>query len=67
MGCAAVLGELRLALGEYLGLLDDNEYKFVWVTSRPMFEIAEDGSLQAAHHRSLCLILPLPMKLGKIH
>ncbi len=44
------LGELRLALGEYLGLLDDNEYKFVWVTSRPMFEIAEDGSLQAAHH-----------------
>lgn len=44
------LGELRLALGEYLGLLDDDEYKFVWVTSRPMFEIAEDGSLQAAHH-----------------
>jgi len=44
------LGELRLALGEYLGLPKENDYKFVWVTSRPMFEIAEDGSLQAAHH-----------------
>ncbi|WP_018963088.1 aspartate--tRNA ligase [Coprothermobacter platensis] len=44
------LGELRLALGEHLGLLHNNEYEFVWVTSRPMFEIADDGSLQAAHH-----------------
>jgi aspartyl-tRNA synthetase len=44
------LGELRLALGEHLGLIKNNEYKFVWVTSRPMFEIAEESSLQAAHH-----------------
>ena len=45
------LGHLRNHLGKTLGLIDDNEFKFLWVTRFPMFEHDEtEKRLQALHH-----------------
>ena len=46
-----VLGNIRLTLAESLGLLDKNEYKFLWVTEFPEFEYSEEqGRYLAMHH-----------------
>jgi aspartyl-tRNA synthetase len=46
-----VLGALRLHLGRELGLVDDEAWKWVWVTDFPMFEWSqEDGRWAAVHH-----------------
>ena len=46
-----VLGNIRLALAGSLGLLDKNEYKFLWVTEFPEFEYSEEqGRYLAMHH-----------------
>ena len=45
----AVLGGLRLHLGNKLGLVDKSKWNFMWVTQFPMFE-ESDGKLAAAHH-----------------
>ncbi len=45
------LGNLRNHLGAKLGLMDPNEYNFVWVTHFPMFEYDEtEKRYQALHH-----------------
>lgn len=45
------LGALRAKLGKELGLIDENTYKFLWVTNFPMFEYAEEEDRWvAAHH-----------------
>lgn len=45
------LGELRLHIGKELGLMDPNEYKFLWVIDFPLFEYSEeDGRYYACHH-----------------
>jgi aspartyl-tRNA synthetase len=45
------LGHLRNHLGKTLGLIDDNEYRFLWITRFPMFEYDEtEKRLQALHH-----------------
>ena len=45
------LGQLRNELGRRLGLIDNNEFKFTWVTHFPMFEYDETGKrYQALHH-----------------
>ncbi len=45
------LGHLRNHLGKTLGLIDENEYQFLWVTRFPMFEYDEtEKRLQALHH-----------------
>ncbi|MDA3897857.1 MAG: aspartate--tRNA ligase [Desulfobacteraceae bacterium] len=45
------LGNLRNHLGAKLGLLDPNEFNFVWVTHFPMFEYDEtEKRYQALHH-----------------
>ena len=41
---ARVLGALRLHLGRELGLIDDESWRFVWVTDFPMFEWDEDAA-----------------------
>ncbi len=47
----AVLGGLRLHLGNKLGLVDKSQWKFLWVTQFPMFEYDEEKkTLGAAHH-----------------
>ena len=45
------LGHLRNHLGKTLGLIDENEFQFLWVTRFPMFEYDEtEKRLQALHH-----------------
>lgn len=44
------LGQVRLAVGDKLGLRDPNQFAYLWVVDFPMFETKEDGSRQAAHH-----------------
>ncbi|WP_321494733.1 aspartate--tRNA ligase [uncultured Desulfobacter sp.] len=45
------LGQLRNELGRRLGLIDDNVFKFTWVTHFPMFEYDEtEKRYQALHH-----------------
>ena len=46
-----VLGKLRLHLGKMLELIDQNVFKFVWVTDFPMFEYRpEDKRYYSVHH-----------------
>ncbi|MCP4350463.1 MAG: aspartate--tRNA ligase [Desulfobacterales bacterium] len=45
------LGHLRNHLGKELGLIDENEFKFVWVTRFPLLEYDENEKrYQALHH-----------------
>ena len=45
------LCELRLEMGERLGLRDKNKYSLLWVTEFPMFEWSdEEQRLMATHH-----------------
>ena len=45
------LGALRVKLGHYLELIDENKYEFLWVTDFPMFEYDEnENRYVAAHH-----------------
>jgi len=46
-----VLGKLRLELGNRLGLIDKDDFKFVWVTDFPMFEWSKENKRwNAVHH-----------------
>ena len=46
-----MLGALRLHLAEELGLLDKNEFRFVWITEFPLLEWSdEENRFMAMHH-----------------
>jgi aspartyl-tRNA synthetase len=46
-----VLGHLRLHLGRELGIIDDEEFTFLWVDAFPMFEWdEEEARWNAVHH-----------------
>ena len=46
-----VLGALRLEMGKELGLMDENQYNFLWVTEFPLLEWSEEeGRFMAMHH-----------------
>lgn len=45
-----VLGALRLELARQMELLDDNEYRFVWVTEFPLLEWSEEENRYVAMH-----------------
>ena len=47
---ARVLGALRLHLGRELGLIDEDAWRFVWITDFPMFEWDEDDARWSAVH-----------------
>lgn len=48
---ADALGALRLKLGKDLGLIDESQFNFLWVTDWPLFEYdEEEGRYYAAHH-----------------
>jgi aspartyl-tRNA synthetase len=48
---ARVLGALRLQLGRELGLVDEEAWRFVWITDFPMFEQdEEENRWKAVHH-----------------
>ena len=44
------LGFLRRRVAGMLGMLDDNQFNFLWVVDFPMFEQDEEGNLRATHH-----------------
>ena len=45
------LGHLRNHLGQQLSLIDESDFRFVWITQFPMFEYDEiEKKLQALHH-----------------
>jgi len=45
------LGALRLKLGKDLGLIDENQYNFLWITEWPLLEYDEEENRYfAAHH-----------------
>lgn len=44
------LGALRLKLGEELGLINKDEFKFLWVVDFPMFEWSEEENRYKAQH-----------------
>ena len=47
----AALGALRLELADKMGLLDKNQYNFLWVTEFPLLEWSdEENRFQAMHH-----------------
>jgi aspartyl-tRNA synthetase len=46
-----VLGALRLQLGAELGLIDENQYNFLWITEFPLLEWSdEENRFMAMHH-----------------
>ena len=48
---AQALGELRLEMARRRGLINENEYKFLWVVDFPMFEYDEENKRwKAMHH-----------------
>ena len=46
----ALLGAVRLEVGNRCGLIDANEWSFLWVVDAPMFERTEEGGWTAVHH-----------------
>lgn len=48
--CLQSLSELRLLMGEKLGLIDENEFNFSWVIDFPMFEKNAAGEPTPSHH-----------------
>jgi aspartyl-tRNA synthetase len=50
-GAALIIGQLRLQLGEALGLIDKSQWKFLWITGFPLFEWSEsDKQWVSAQH-----------------
>jgi aspartyl-tRNA synthetase len=48
---ALIAGQLRLQLGEALGLIDKAQWKFLWITGFPLFEWSEtDKTWGSAQH-----------------
>ena len=58
------LGNLRNHLGQRLNLIDEKQYKFLWVTRFPMFEFDQtENRYQALHHP---FTSPLEEDYGKL-
>jgi aspartyl-tRNA synthetase len=45
-----LLGAARLEIGKRCNLINENEWKFVWVVDAPMFEPKDNGGWTAVHH-----------------
>ena len=53
----AVLGALRLKLGEELGLIDEDKFNFLWVTEFPLFEYSEEENRLVAMHHPFTMVM----------
>ena len=53
----AVLGALRLKLGEELSLIDENKFNFLWVTEFPLFEYSEEENRLVAMHHPFTMVM----------
>lgn len=59
-----VLGALRLEIAKNLGLLNKEEYKFLWITEFPLLEYSEEqGRFVAMHHP---FTMPMEEDLDKL-
>lgn len=56
------ISELRLELGERLGLRKPNEYKLLWVLDFPLFEYDEEGNRWVARHHPFTAPKPTQIK-----
>ncbi|MDE3198388.1 MAG: aspartate--tRNA ligase, partial [Acidobacteriota bacterium] len=46
-----ILGTLRNSLGEQLGLIEQNTYRFCWIVDFPMYELDEEsGKIEFSHN-----------------
>ena len=45
-----LLGAVRQEVGERCGLINADEWSFLWIIDAPMFELTDDGSWTAVHH-----------------
>jgi aspartyl-tRNA synthetase len=59
-----ILGTLRLEMGKRLNLIDDTEFRLMWVTEFPMFEWSEEEKRYVAMHHPFTT--PHPEDLGKL-
>ncbi|MGL5175356.1 MAG: aspartate--tRNA ligase [Cetobacterium sp.] len=57
------LGAVRLKLGKELGLIDNDEFKFLWVVDFPMFEYDEEEQRYKAQHHPFTSIKEEDMQL----
>ena len=60
---ASPLGAVRSALGERFKLASAEDFAWAWVTDFPLFDQADNGSLQSAHHP---FTSPHPEDLSKL-
>ena len=59
-----VLGALRVELAGQMGLLDKNEYRFVWITEFPQFEWSDEEERFVAMHHPFTM--PMDEDLDKL-
>ncbi|MGL5950242.1 MAG: amino acid--tRNA ligase-related protein, partial [Cetobacterium sp.] len=57
------LGAVRLKLGKELGLIDNDEFKFLWIVDFPMFEYDEEEQRYKAQHHPFTSIKEEDMQL----
>lgn len=60
---ADALGALRLKLGKDLNLIDEQEFKYLWVTEFPMFEYDDESKRYVALHHPFTMPLVEDMHL----
>jgi aspartyl-tRNA synthetase len=60
------ISELRLEMGERLGLRNKNDFKLLWVLDFPLFEYAEDENRWVARHHPFTSPKPeqIPVMIG---
>ena len=46
----SLLGAVRLEVGRRCGLINDDEWSFLWIVDAPMFEKTDEGGWTAVHH-----------------
>lgn len=46
----AVMAEVRVEAGRQVGAFDENVFRFCWIVDFPMYERADDGSVQFSHN-----------------
>lgn len=61
------LGALRIELAKRLGLIDKNEYNFLWVTDFPLLEYDEEEKRYVAKHHPFTSPMDEDVKLLKDH
>ena len=59
-----VLGALRLEIANNLGILDKNEYRFVWITAFPLLDWSDEQNRYVAMHHPFTM--PMDEDLDKL-